>query len=114
MRKLQLFLIPLMAIIVIGAGPLGAAPRQFSGVQQLKRQQKLERERLKNAQKIWKKSFRGQHIPRAQRLAVKHQYQRQMRDLKMRQKDELQRMKDQERMQKALSHHVWSGGAMIE
>ncbi|HEX5481192.1 MAG TPA: hypothetical protein VFZ08_01045 [Terriglobia bacterium] len=107
-------LIALMVAIVMGAGLLTAAPRQFSAVKQVKRQQKLERQRLKNTEKIWKKSFRGRHIPRAERLAVKHQYQRQMRDLKVRQKDELQRMKDDERMQRTLSRHVWSGGAMIE
>lgn len=114
MKKIGSFLLALMATVVMGAGLLRASPRQFSGVKALKRQQKLERQRLKNAEKIWKKSFHRQHIPRAQRLAVKHQYQRQMRDLKVRQKDEMEQMKDQQRMQKALQQHEWSAGTMIQ
>ncbi len=71
-----------------------------SPIKQLKFQQKIERKRLKAQQKIWKKSFHGQPIPRAERIQMKHQYQRNMRDLKEHQKDQIQEMKDQQRIMK--------------
>lgn len=102
----------LMAAMVCFASALWG--QTVSPVKALKRQQKIARRQLKVQEKIWKKSFHGQRIPRAQRLAVEHQYKRNMRDLKTRQKDELERMKDQERLWKAQQRHSWSGGTMIQ
>ncbi|MGH9327501.1 MAG: hypothetical protein ACRD2B_12575 [Terriglobia bacterium] len=94
---------------------LVSAPRgPITPVKLLKLQQKIERKRLTAAQKAWKKSFRGQHIPRAERLEIEHQYKRNMRDLELRQKDQLQEIKDQERVRKAQGHHLYSGGRMIQ
>ena len=96
------------AIATLIAAFAGSAAAQASSsalVKQTRRQQKIERKQLKLQEKIWKRSFHGQHIPRAERIEEKHQLQRNMRDLKMRQKDELQAMKDQQRIAKYRSSH---------
>jgi hypothetical protein len=104
----------LMISALIGAGIGGAAQKSFSGLKELKRQQKLERKQLQMTQKIWKRSFRGRHIPRAEKLAIEHQYKWQMRNLKMQQKEQLQRMKDQQKVWKVQQRHLYSGGTMIQ
>ncbi len=114
MNKPRAVLLALVLSVVIGAGTLGAAQKSFSGIKELKRQQKLERKQLQMTQKIWKKSFRGRHIPRAEKLAIEHQYKWQMRNLKMQQKEQLQRMKDQQKVWKVQQRHVYSGGTMIQ
>lgn len=94
-------------VIFTAAVGAGAAAQSSSSalLKQTRRQQKIERKRLKVQEKIWKRSFRGQPIPRAERIEEEHQLQRNMRDLKMRQKDELQAMKDQQRVAKYRSAH---------
>lgn len=104
--------VPALLLMLCFSG--GLLCQTVSPVKSLKRQQKIERAQLKRQEKIWKKSFHGERIPRAQRLAVEHQYKRNMRDLKTRQKDELEKMKDQQRVWKAQQHHSWSGGTMVE
>lgn len=92
--------------LALCAGALCSAqtsPTQL--LKETKKQQKIQRKQLQLQQKIWKRSFRGQHIPRAEQLQEKHQLQRNMRDLKMQQKDQLQAMKDQQRLMKYRSTH---------
>lgn len=97
----------LAVFLSLGAGALlGAETSTSLLMKQTKRQQKIERKQLKLQEKIWKRSFHGQHIPRAEQLQEKHQLQRNLRDLKMRQKDQLQAMKDQERLAKYRSAHA--------
>lgn len=104
----------LLCFLLWVPGIRGAQQGSVSPIKELKRQQKVERKRLKVEQKIWKKSFHGQHIPRAERLEVKHQYRRDMRNLKARQKDQIQEMKDQRRVAKEQERHLYSGGTMIQ
>ncbi|HLI35140.1 MAG TPA: hypothetical protein VKW70_08855 [Terriglobia bacterium] len=114
MNKSLSVLLGLILSTLVGASILGAAQKSFSGIKELKRQQKLERKQLQMTQKIWKKSFRGRHIPRAEKLAIEHQYKWQMRNLKMQQKEQLQRMKDQQKVWKVQQRHLYSGGTMIQ
>lgn len=75
-----------------------AAPHGNESLKLVKRQQKTARKQLKIEEKIWKRSFHGRHIPRAERLAEKHQLQREMRDLRVQQKDQTQEIKDRQRV----------------
>ncbi len=96
----------LTIFLALCAGALFGVSGGASSLKQMKRQQKIERKQLKLQQKIWKKSFHGQHIPRAERLQAQHQLQRNLRDLRARQKDQLQAMKDQQRLMKYRSAHA--------
>lgn len=87
------------------AGPTCAAAPSTPELKQIKQQQKIQRQRLKAEQKVWKKSFHGRNIPRAERLEEEHQFQRNMRDLRLQQKDRIQQMKDQQRMMKYRQSH---------
>lgn len=89
----------------MSAGLLAAARRPFSQLALIKRQQKIERRQLSIQEKIWKGSLRGRRIPRAERLAEKHQYQRNMRNLRLRQKNQIQQLEDQRRLQKYMATH---------
>lgn len=96
----------LLALLSIGVATVCNAQSSSAFLlRQTRRQQKIERKQLKLQEKIWKRSFHGQHIPRAERLEAKHQYQRNMRDLKLKQRDQLQAMKDQQRLMKYRSTH---------
>lgn len=95
-------LLPVFLTLCAGAF-CGAQTSQL--LKETKRQQKIQRKQLQLQKKIWKRSFHGQHIPRAEQLQEKHQLQRDMRDLKMQQKDQLQAMKDQQRLMKYRSTH---------
>ena len=74
--------------------------------QVLKAKQKEERAALKLRKKYWQQSLRGQPLPKSERLRLKHQMQREARELRERQKDEQQDFKDRQRsireMQKQL------------
>lgn len=96
----------LAALFSIGAATLSGAQSSTALLtKQTKMQQKIERKQLKLQEKIWERSFHGQHIPRAERLEAKHQYQRNLRELKLKQRDQLQAMKDQQRLMKYRSTH---------
>ncbi|MGH9343222.1 MAG: hypothetical protein ACRD19_05615 [Terriglobia bacterium] len=96
----------LTVFLTLCAGAVfGAQTSTSQLLKQTRRQQKIQRKQLQLQEKIWKKSFRGQHIPRAEQLQEKHQLQRNLRDLKMQQKDQLQALKDQQRLTKYRSAH---------
>ena len=96
----------LPALLSIGAATFCSAQSSSALLlRQTRGQQKIERKQLKLQEKIWKRSFRGEHIPRAERLEAKHQYQRNMRELKLKQRDQLQAMKDQQRLMRYRSTH---------
>jgi hypothetical protein len=75
----------------------------MSRTKELKTLQKMARKRMKLQEKAWKRSFHKRHIPRAQQLLVKRQYQQYLRNLRAQQKVEREQLKDQLRMQKAAS-----------
>jgi hypothetical protein len=74
----------------------------------LSSQQKLERHELRVQQQNRKLSWKGQHVSSSQRAQAKHQMQREIRDLKQRQKDARQDVKDRQGsfkdMQRAYGH----------
>ena len=105
MRKASLFLLAIVMVCGLSAGALGAARGPASGLALLKRQQKIARKQLKVQEKIWKRSFHGRHIPRAERLEEQHQFQRNMRNLRQQQKDQIQEIKDRQRLANYRSHH---------
>jgi len=65
--------------------------------QQMKVQQKRERNALKLQQRNVKESWKNGHVSNAQRNEMKHQMQRSSRDLKVRQKDSMQDLNDRQR-----------------
>src|SRR5579863_9995278 len=100
MRKVTVrFLAVFMACFVSSAAPC-AANGAVSSLKQIERQHAIERKQLKMEQKIWKRSMHGNPIPRAERLEETHQFQRNMRNLRLRQKNQIQEMKDQQRLMK--------------
>lgn len=105
MKKfLSYCLLPVFLVLCAGTF-CGAQASSTQLLKETKRQQKIQRKQLHLQEKIWKRSFHGQHIPRAEQLQEKHQLQRSMRNLKMQQKDQLQAMKDQQRLMKYRSTH---------
>ena len=64
---------------------------------QLKSLQKQERNALKAQQRNIKRSWKDARASSATRIEAKHQMQRDLRNLKQKQKDALQNLKDQER-----------------
>lgn len=84
-----------------------ASPRGNESLKLVKRQQKMARKQLKIEEKIWKRSFHGRHIPRAERLEEKHQLQREMRDLRVQQKDQTQEIKDRQRVMNYRRNHPY-------
>jgi len=99
MRKILLALIA--ALILFCASGFRASAQDFgSRKQQVKVRQKLERNALKVKHRMVKESLRGQGITRGQRLRMKHRMERERRELRQRQKDELQNLKDQLRIVK--------------
>ncbi|MGH9433763.1 MAG: hypothetical protein ACRD3T_19715 [Terriglobia bacterium] len=90
-------------LIFLAAALPGMArtPRQPKNeLQRMKMEHKAERKLLKAQEKAWKRSFRGKPIPRADRIREKHQMQRDLRNMKQRQKDQIQDYKDHQRMQR--------------
>jgi uncharacterized protein HemX len=65
--------------------------------QQLKLQQKRERDALKVQQRNIKQSWKNARVSSAMRAETKHQMQRASRDLKQKQKDTMQDLKDRQR-----------------
>ena len=95
------FLVVMVAAMGVGICLAGAARADNAGLraqrQQLKEQQKRERNALKLQQQNMKQSWRNGYVSSAQRAAMKHQMQRARRELKMRQKDAMQDLKDRQR-----------------
>ncbi|MGH9449701.1 MAG: hypothetical protein ACRD11_04085 [Terriglobia bacterium] len=98
MRNPMLCLLAVILGCALSAGVAAASSGPASGLKLLKRQQKIARKQLKMQEKIWKKSFHGRRVPRAERLEEKHQFQRNMRSLREQQKDHIQEIKDQQRL----------------
>lgn len=92
----------LFLMVISMAVTASAAQQPKTELQRMKLEHKAERKSLKVQEKAWKQSFRGRPIPRADRIREKHQMQRNMRNMKQRQKDQIQDYKDQRRIQKQI------------
>ena len=89
-------------VLALSTGILGAAQMDVKpATLQMKAHQREEREALRMRQRYMKQSLRGQPIPRAERVRLKHEMKKEKRDLHQRQKDERQAMKDRDRSMKA-------------
>lgn len=99
MRKI---LLALMAALILSCASGFRASAQDVGSQKqvLKVRHKLERNALQAKHRMVKQSLRGQGVSRGQRLQMKHQMERERRELRQRQQDELQNLKDQLRIVK--------------
>lgn len=107
MKRPSQFVLACCVVCAMGAAGMRASPRGGQSLKLIKRQQKMARKQLKMEEKIWKRSFRGRHIPRAERLAQKHQLQREMRDLRRQQKDQVQEIKDRQRVMNYRRSHPY-------
>lgn len=99
MRKF-LCLLMMACFLAVPSVGLSAAPRENLEMQQLKQRLKAERRALKMRQHYMKESMKGQNLPKAVRAQMKHQIQREERELRERQKDEIQDLKDRLRLLK--------------
>ena len=106
MRKLFM-----VAIVVLILGlPVVTLRAQDDGLkaqkQLLKARQKQERAALKLRKKYWQQSRKGQPLPKSERIRVKHQMQREERELRERQKDEQQDSRDRKRLMKEIEKQL--------
>src|ERR1700733_14647535 len=99
----KLFILILTAMCMeLGSVSIGRAQNLDWHAQHkmLTSQQKLEWHALKVQQQNRKLSWRGQRVSSAQRAAANHEMQRERRDLKLRQRDAMQDMRDRSRSQR--------------
>lgn len=88
--------LPVISIaVVLAASAAAPARKPLSPVKELKIEQKAARKRLKLEEKAWKRSFHGRPMPSAERVLTKREYQQYMRNLRIRQKEELKQLKEQ-------------------
>ena len=74
--------------------------------QVLKVKQRQERAALKLRKKYWKQSLKGQPLPASERLRIKHQMQREERELRERQKNEQQDSRDRQQLMKEIQKQL--------
>ena len=110
--EIALFLFVLGAALACPS--LGAPKGSMNPLKQLKAEQKIERKQIKAREKMWKKNLRGQQISHFQVLQMKQQFDYRMSELRLHQKEDLDRMKDQISLGKSQRQHLWSGGTMIQ
>lgn len=97
MRK-SLYCLMMACFLAFPSMSVSAAARGNPEIQQLKQRQKAERKALKMRQHFVKESMKGRNIPKAIRLQNKHQMEREARELREKQKDEMQDIKDRLRL----------------
>lgn len=97
MRRI-LCLLMLACFVALPGVAVSAAARDNPEVQMLEQRQKQERKELKMRRHFQKESMKGQVISRAVRAQMKHQMQREERELRERQKDQMQDLKDRTRL----------------
>lgn len=97
MRK-SLYCLMMACFLAVPSMSVNAAARNNLETQQVKQRQKAERKALKMRQHFMKQSMKGRNIPKAVRLQNKHQMQREARELREKQKDEMQDLKDRVRL----------------
>ena len=101
MRNLLIWMVAVLALSISGSR-LG--PAQGYDVkpekEQLKTRQKEAWKALKLKEKYQKQSWKGQSLPNSVREQMKHEMQRERRELREKQKDDLQDLKDRQRLVK--------------
>jgi hypothetical protein len=98
MRKYLIVMVATMCLGIISAGVVRAqGPDWRSQQHQLKLQQKRELNALKMQHQNIKRSWKNARVSSATRAQTKHQMQREIRDMKQRQKDAMQDLKDRQR-----------------
>jgi hypothetical protein len=105
MRKLVVLAGILLVSSSLGSPDLLNAAQQPSPREQIKvvkSHQKQERKNLRLQQKDRKRSLKAGQAPKAVRLQEKHKMQREAREMRQRQKDELQDLKDHQRLSKEI------------
>ena len=94
-------LIVMVAAICLGFGSASEVRAQTTDwhaqLQMLKTQQKLERHALQVQQQNRKLSWKGQQVSDSDHARANHEMQRELRDLKHRQKDARQDLKDRQK-----------------
>ena len=100
MRKLLLAIVVGACVLIQPVGLLKATPGGTPELHDLKLRHKAERNALKLKKKYWSQSVKQQGIPKAQLVQMKHQIEREERELRERQKDELQDLRDRQRIVK--------------
>lgn len=104
MRRI-IFLWVAVSVLVSPAWMLKASPRGNLEVQALRAQQKRESNAYKLNERNVKQSLRGRQVSRAAREQQMHQLQRQKRAMKERHRDQLQELKDRQRLMRDNTRH---------
>jgi len=106
MRKL--FMVAITALILgLPVATLRAQDDALKAQKQvLKLRHKQERAALKLRKKYWQQSLMGQPLPKSERLRIKHQMQREERELRERERDEQQDFKDRQRLMKEIEKQL--------
>lgn len=100
MRKL--FAVLFTLVLAVGLSSWLVAQDFSIENQQVKNRQKEERKALKLKHKFAKQTMGGRDLPQSVRAQMKHQRQREARELSEKQKDERQDLKDRQRMLKEM------------
>jgi TolA-binding protein len=100
MRKLFLVLVTLA--MAVGLSSWLVAQDFSLETKQVKGRQKEEKKALKLKHKFAKQSMGSRDLPKSVRAQMKHQQQREGRELREKQKDERQDLKDRQRMLKEM------------
>ncbi len=102
--RMQDLLVKLIAgLVLISATGVSAGAQVLdarSARQEIKVRQKEERQALKLKEHYTLRMLKDQSLPKAERVRAKHEMQKERRDLILRQKDELQALRDRERSMK--------------
>ena len=100
MRKL--FAVLFTLVLAVGLSSWLVAQDFSIENKQVKNRQTEERKALKLRHKFAKQAMGGQELPKSVRAQMKHQQQREARELGEKHKDERQDMKDRQRMLKEM------------
>ena len=103
MRNLVLRVFVGLVLVFAAGNRVAAQGLDPAAKRQVKARQKEEWKSLKLKEHYTKQMLRNQSLPRAERIQAKHEMQRERRELRQRQKDELQDWKDRQRSLKAVS-----------
>lgn len=100
MRKL--FVVLFMLVLAVGLSSWLVAQDFSLETKQVKGRQKEEKKALKLKHKFSKQTMGSRDLPKSVRAQMKHQQQREGRELREKQKDERQDLKDRQRMLKEM------------
>lgn len=102
------FLTKVVAVLVLVAATGGWGTAQVldqkGALKQTKAHQKEERAALKLKEKYMRQSLKDQQLSKSERLRLRHEMQREWRELRARQKNELQDLQDRQRATKELQN----------